>query len=487
MSATPTPPNAADARSLRVEPEEFDALAELFLGDDAETEPPAPPPAPAPARAPAGPLDAARSAAGPSDPPIRMVPAPEADAAEPEDARRGMRGGGAASRIEALIMGHLPVRSAPWPSQYARTVAERMGAPVALLRHLGDHLAIDLYGVPDDARSAHEQAGIGGAIAHVAAIASRWILHVDGIDEPALLLNRHVGSVTLLAGANEAAVVAAYRTVKGMTAAPPADPDMTPPSIRVAIVGAEAAAASAAGHKLARAASIFLDESIELAEPVGKVRPAFGASVLRMQTDLPAATILARVAAAIGEEAPATASDADDDGAFDLETAEMPRPAAPAPVPAPAAAPTPLEPTTDDRAIPVEPVPMAPPEPGEPATRLAQHVAGLRPLAITCPDDEGVELAADGEGTLHLLLEDADETAVERLTAVEAWAAKHRRLIAMAAGDASPVDATRPVQMHLLTPRPRAVRHLLDARIHLHLLAEVRVNGSAAWFCTELN
>jgi hypothetical protein len=73
------------------------------------------------------------------------------------------------------------------------------------------------------------------------------------------------------------------------------------------------------------------------------------------------------------------------------------------------------------------------------------------------------------------------------LVAVEAWARKHAKLLAMAAGGAMGGGDTKPIRRHLFTATPRGVRHLLDTDAEVHLLASVEVRGEQGWYCTELN
>ncbi|MFI4897541.1 MAG: hypothetical protein ACIARR_06925, partial [Phycisphaerales bacterium JB059] len=84
--------------------DEFDALADLFLGDE-----------------PLGP---------------RGVPEPRSTGTDPAPVRapRTRTETAVKPRIEAIVLGHLPVRASIWVRQYAGSVADAVQAPVALLR-----------------------------------------------------------------------------------------------------------------------------------------------------------------------------------------------------------------------------------------------------------------------------------------------------------------------------------------------------------------
>lgn len=140
----------------------------------------------------------------------------------------------------------------------------------------------------------------------------------------------------------------------------------------------------------------------------------------------------------------------------------------------------------------------------EPAARvagaarpLAQHVSPtLRALPVVCPFAPALELAADDDGTIHVLAECAEGVseshALESLMGVASWAAEHAAVLqfavpASADGAKGPVLAAgRPV-MHLLTDSPRNVRRLLDAELRVHLLTQVSMGDRTAWVCKALN
>jgi hypothetical protein len=373
----------------------------------------------------------------------------------------GARTPAAAIEIEALVMGHLPVRANPWASQYARAAADRAGEPVALLRMLGGEVWIDLFGVPPAQRERHAEGTFSEAIEHASAHARLWIVQCDENDGPASLPFAHASAVTLLCAGNEAAVLAAFQTLKSLAETMPRSA-----GLRVAVMGAEEAAAKSITSRLQQSADLFLKRKVDAAPSVSKMGPTGGAPVFRGGTVHSTIAILEHARAA-REAAIRAASNPERERAGSAQTPVAPVPAAAAAVPAPA------------------PVPA-------PRATLASRVAGLTPLPFTCPDDATVEFARDAAGTLHLLRSgDASSAqpgtpppdALRSLTAAHAWAVKNSALISMVSPGLVVADAVQ----HLFTADPKFSRPLLDSRLRVHLLASVEVEGKLGWCCVELN
>lgn len=137
--------------------------------------------------------------------------------------------------------------------------------------------------------------------------------------------------------------------------------------------------------------------------------------------------------------------------------------------------------------------------------RLSRHLPGVTPVLATCPYAEGVELAVDPAGALHLMASvktregGSLSDAISRLIAVSGWAIDHaallNELIRLGRGLTTPAfsktvmpaadgPATR---LHLFTDDPRPARRLLDSGVQFHLLSSVRVGSETIWLCSELN
>ncbi|MCA9304097.1 MAG: hypothetical protein KC996_08250, partial [Phycisphaerales bacterium] len=259
MTSNPTS-RTSPLRLAPIDPEEYDALADLFLGDNAlapERAPapeadllepeiavvvddeffedealidlPCPPerasmvePKPMVIEAETGSLDEPGSSetGGWSEPdaestdemPIQVLgridPEPAWDdeiVAVPEAAKRPM--------IEVVLLGHLPVRATLWVRQYACSVARETGETVALIRAASGSTAVDLID-GEHAPKTKPAVSIRHALEKAAHLADRVILRVDESAEPDLLERSEIDQLTILTGADETAVVASYRLIK---------------------------------------------------------------------------------------------------------------------------------------------------------------------------------------------------------------------------------------------------------------------------------
>ncbi len=377
-------------------PGEFDALADLFLGDDdaptlrltSEAPRRAPSPSPAP----------------PKKPAQITGPAP----------------------VEALILGHLPVLAGAWAAQHARCCAEESGIPVALARFTSDSASLQLIGPRDALEGVEESDSIDEAARAASNAAGAWCVRVEAPSEPDLAASSRVTRVTLLSGADEAAVVAAYRTLKGLCDASPDDA----PTFAVRIMGASDADAQEAEQKIRRVAKAFLDRDLEFLPSSQQIHAGSGATLYRGPHEDGYESLLAAIAA---------------------------QPAAAAP-------------TRDDLSPVTEP----------PTTTLAER-ADLTPLTLRCPAAPAIEFACDREGRLHLL--GLGAASAEDLLAAEGWARTNAGVVLTAAK----LDENAEIIVRVLTSTPARDRRLLDGRFRVDLLHEVRVGEESAWCCVALN
>ncbi len=249
VSATPVAPHEAKLgeRSPRLTlthglssqhaEDEFDALADLFLGDE--------------------PVEDLGSAGGASD-------------SEPAHSGVSLD----APPIEGLILGHLPVSASSWVKTYAAMRARALGGPVGLIRLMGGSLAIDLVGV--DSRGDLGENTIENALEALRRRAVGVVARVDEMGEPDLARGAIDGMV-VLSGGDDAAVVAAFRTIKSLANQGDGRFDETP--IRVAIVGHDAAGARNAHARLSRSAMHSLSREIAFAGSVERLASEPSASL----------------------------------------------------------------------------------------------------------------------------------------------------------------------------------------------------------------
>lgn len=471
--------------------DEYDALAELFLGDSTFA-----PPRRAPVRG-TGP-EATETESKPESPQItRETPPVLADARGLPRKRPPSLG---PVSVELVILGHLPVRAGLWLKEYAASVSAEDRAPVALLRLAPDIASVDLLG--SGGFEPHGPAPtFSDAVRRARIDASRFVLRVNETAEPALAENRAVDRVTILTGADEAALVASYRLVKSLAAAWDRQFDMDEgPTLRLAVMGSSDANARAAAAKLQSAAESFLQRRVEIqicSGKIGATASAPSSSIFRGEANESVGELLGLIRP--NQAAPATGPEQDqgpdethddlhehrqetetelrlvgghaDATEEDLETGFGSEPAderspeivirrAPvrpastgeAGVNGVEASPEPgdteaafagVDRGTDSGRV----GPTAPTQSRQPRIRratsrtLASRLEGLTAIETVCPFTPRVEFAAAADGSLHLITEcEIQRTSasnagnhvgagVERLVAASAWARAHLSLL----------------------------------------------------------
>ncbi len=424
----------------------YDALRDLFLGGE---EPPATSSATAPINQPA-----------------------DAPGLEP-----------AFPRIEALVLGHLPVQQSAWVMQYAKDAASQRGGPVGLLRIREGEATLDMVGMTAGPAGG-PTATIEDAIRAIGPAIKSLIVRVDATSEPLLPRLESIDAITLLTGADEAAIVGSYRTVKGLMG----DASDNGPRLRLAIMGASTDKALAAADKIQKAVQSHLNAAIEVTACLARI--GVGKSVLihrgLMTGDVE--TLLSSIRELLARPAPS------------------PSPAA-APPPAPDSVEDPtFEPAHIDWEPPPAPVMSRLGQASPAAARvertpeavesvgpksLASHVSGLTPVPISCPFQPGVEFAIDRQGGMHLLARSVSAKdawpAVGSLLAAAQWTKHHSSLITLAVERSNPaIDTRRTPALHLLSAEAKGALALVDVGIQPHLLVEVTVDGKSGWYCTEL-
>ncbi|MEZ6243638.1 MAG: hypothetical protein R3B57_11420 [Phycisphaerales bacterium] len=443
---------------VRDEDREFDALADLFLGD--------------------APL-APGSPAGDDRPAIRATGTAPSPAPRPRVVTKPH------ARIEGIMLGHLPVRAGIWVRQYAASVADATHAPVALLRHARELTTLDLVG-PGTPRDIEPCETLEEAIDAARAVCSRWIVRVDEVDEPGLTDASGIDEVTVLTGADEAAVVASYRLVKSLGGEWDGKfGEDEGPRLRLAIMGSVAEQATAAGEKLERAARAFLRRPVQVSARVPRIGANASASIFRGQAETTIEDMLGRIR---GEQKrPQLRLAKDDAAAHEVEIRYADHEATPSPAPAERKPEIVVRPQGGRQAAPT------PERHIERSLPLSSLIPGLTGLEARCPKAGSVELAADDLGRLHLLASSGKDPThpMDRLIAAAAWAREHLPLLLRAEPTLAMPSAERDegdaFTLHLVTRHPKLIRPLLDADVRVHLLTEVEVGGQTARVTTELN
>lgn len=429
---TPPPPptdHHGIAGRIGPEPDAYDALADMFLGELSPQD-----------RAGAE-LIAHRPLGGTVQ---RPVSAPEA---------------GERASVELLILGHLPIMASAWASHYVRNAATRLAGhgPVASLRFAEDAARIELINAPETATHA---ATLNAAL-RAASVAQHWIIRTEPGRERRLADHRRLSHITLLTGSNEAATVDAYRAIKKLAAE---GGTQRLPTLRVAVLGGSAAACRQAADRICDACHAFLEIEVEAVTCPGAIGCGPGGVELYHGPIHSDERLLLDRIAEIRQP---------DDSA---ETPQQ-QPVA--------------EQAEQIESATEHPVTATTPEAGPPAASAQEsglpqpEDLGLRRLGAACPYEPSVQLATDEAGGLHLLVQAREagqiDAAVRALSIVSAWASDHRALLG-AAG----VHEAGGIQRHLLTGAPREARRLLDTDIRIHLWASA-ARAQHGWVLADLN
>jgi len=449
---------------------------------------------------------------------------------------------GRRAAVELLMVGHLPIMGRLWLAPYADAVAREHGT-TALIRLDGDDPMVQvLRGGPaeEEALGAGACRTLEDAIRHLARTVRAWIVRPPSRSEMTEVASADVDRITIISGADQAAVVSAYGMIKTISEA--AEQTAHPlPGIGLAVIGAEHDVATSVADRLSRTTWECLGMEVPLTLPLPRMDASLRAGNLRSfpgQGRPLLAEVVTWIKVAQGapvdvESGPVPVSAADlksivpdetaDFGAMLLGTDDIeatvtgtglveidvaprePSPPAPEPAPEPhhtspprSPMPEPIEGTTPagriklgakaaatvegkDPARAVEPA-----EDGRPVP-LARYasavVPDLEPLLPRCPGHERIELAVDPRGCVHVLgCEDQERSA--RLVA--AWARSHRELLALACPGHYFDPAGRTV-CHLFTDEPMKVADLHGGPDYLHLLTPITVEGKQGWYATPLN
>lgn len=378
--------------------------------------------------------------------------------------------------VEGLILGHLPVLGAAWVMQYAKHVADEAGEPVALLRLQGGQVSVDVVhcrGSGPGARvggAENERASLEEGIEAAGRVAGRWLVRVDDTSEPELPSVPGLSSVTLLTGADDAAVVASYRTMKGLCSL---SGECDSPALHLAIMGAPDDRAAAAEAKLRRASMTFLGRDIDGSARVPKIGAGSATPYFRGEW----VEGIAKAVELIGSGSRPTIPEpsgsvhavlrrADAGVAVEVKSAPV--------TPAPEVG-VPCEGLGGARATGAGSQVLAGGERANAgdAVRPARPIpAGLTVLDVACPYAPGVQFAMGGQGSLHLVGSASAQCVQELLTAA-AWSGEHAALLARA----FPVLSTQSLRagptLHVLSEDARALRGLLDTAVRVHLVVEV--------------
>ncbi len=398
--------------------------------------------------------------------------------------------------IEALILGHLPIMAGPWATQYAASLCRMRADPVAFVRLSAGTLSVELLDPELRAPSWEERTDDVEAAINTAIVrAGRVVVRVDALDEPDVAQSPRAHRVTLLTGADEAALVGAYQTLKSLPARSGLVEADDEPRLRFAIMGATDEEADRAAKKLHQAAQAFLSETIAEAPRVGQMGPTPSIKLFQGETTLKAEELLDQIARAIALKTTPGARPKEQGNrpaAREVSTGERPdrraiwdhservcehKGGARRDIGAASF----LQPVSDEASVLLH----AAPDSARGGAALVTHLQGLRVLPARCPFEESVELAYDPAGRLHLCAH-GKQGCLQALEVVRTWARQHAALLALIQNDAH-IDAEADPVLHIFTGVPAPARRLLDSPLRVHLLQKIELAGQTGWLCTDLN
>ncbi len=385
--------------------------------------------------------------------------------------------------IEAVILGHLPVIAPAWGLQYAGHRARELGEPVALVRLDAGAVSVELIAPPSMSPIGPQPTfdSLADAVHHAANRARIWIVRADEAAQRSLAASSDLDTITVLTGADEAAIVSCYSTLKSISNDLNASigDDETAPALGVGIMGATAERAQRAAHKLNKAANTFLGHDHLNTALLPRMTTTHAVAVFRGTCQDPAPVFIASIRDALEIAQPVS-----------LEYIERPNERLPE---------LPVEPVVEPRTKQVDPLleqqqqvvfddrwddEHLPADPDASELNPAMLLEGYTELDFECPAAPSVDLAIDAQGRLQLIAMDSDESdIVSQLTHAMAWAQSHAKLLQRAEPRLCvPIQPT----LHVLTTRSQLVRTLMDTDIKIHLMAHAST-ATRGWVVRALN
>ncbi len=451
------------------------------------------------------------------------------------DGRRSARQNEADSiHLEAVLLGNLPVLGRPWLTQYAHRISQSRG-PVVVLHIDPDQIEAELICTTDSPRMRDTTIGDDGPVptdgeslaARLQSLAesqthapTTYLIHLpppdsSGEQDWTLALKRW----TLLCGADEAAIAAAYQLLKQMLERDPARAERR---VGLAVMGSDEDASLAVAAKLNEAVGRLLETPVELLysqkkmvpvqqKPIGQfanspaqwldliayLRRATDEDMLESDT-----TDRPRTPPAVVGRVDATSVRIDYDESQTMPDApvvgaeQSPRDQ-PAGEPAYTAAPV----ATDqaDR-IPIRSgSPTACPEHSDAAPDLLHLIsathAGAVALEARCPLQPATQLILDQSGRLHLLrrqdeaLHEDLRIALIDLIEARTWVRQHLSLLSLTMRQCR-FDLSRKPVLHLFTSESKVAASLVGRvgqYVRFHVLQRIQVGDGTTWVSTDLN
>lgn len=394
---------------------------------------------------------------------------------------------------ELILPGHLPVRGNLWLAPCADAIAQQLGCCTLLRIDDADEFSVQVLR-GGDLPSPCPDATARQVIQTFASQTRIWMVRPSMPLDVHQLVTAGADRLTIFTGTDGISVVAAYQLIKDFATAA-SNAGVALPRLALAVVGADEESAREMVRRINLTATSLVESAIELRLSLPRIDAIAPASQHVSFSGEPAPTV-SDLIQWINEAKQSTAGTSRPDA----EQRAMPQQESPR-----ESHPTPPFSNGREQHEPVD-------EPGErrssetlrlapkpsasrrtqastsPAAAtanpgLTQHIVGLQPLGVRCPQHEMIELAVDDAGTLQIVSRDSD---LRSLFSVKAWANAHRNLLAKACSEFALDLTTEPV-CHVITETPASVADLHGSDLRLHVVAPVQVNGQTAWYAAPLN
>jgi hypothetical protein len=180
-------------------------------------------------------------------------------------------GGWLAARRTLVLVGHLPVMSGLWLSQYADREARESG-PVCLVRLSADSVQLELFRTGSRRPSIRPQATYEEALRAIGPTVSHWLVVPQHSHTEAIEIPEGTDDIVVLTGADQAAIVAAYKLVKSAHEAAERAGGARP-AISVAVLGADPAETAHVAARIGEAAGAALSTHIPVRGGLQRVAP----------------------------------------------------------------------------------------------------------------------------------------------------------------------------------------------------------------------
>ena len=372
-------------------------------------------------------------------------------------------------RIECLLPGHLPVRAHAWYLPCARSLVGPRH-PGVLARIEEEQVQLTSFGLD------REEADRFDSLPELARVCGQWFILPDSRIEYPEVTGFDADRITILTGADQAALVAAYQMIKSIVSGASVDPLKL--DIGLFIAGSPEAQAVETASRLADTARRQLGCVISFRGSIQRIEHDDSSSC-GMRMPLPDGGINAFVSDVRSALACPRSTGS---------TVEPVLPVKPMKLEPPAVENVPME-FTPAKLMPAPSEDLETVEtPGSMDTpgghgSLASNIDGLVLLPFRCPSCDHIELAVDESGRVHCL---GDIDDLRSLLIAEGWVISQGSLLQAACADHRVTDCSSPT-LHGFTSDPMKVSDLHGTTLQLHLLVEVQVGDSQTWFSTRLS